>query len=117
MVNGAVGGRLESASDVFSEQLNALLRNIAINGNNIKTPNIRNNDHIHSKSKEEELVPPQSQEAKCYIENTRINFGKLITDEILAADYKLVQAARKAVIENFVIYFNYELSVEFMIVL
>lgn len=101
MVNGGGVGRLESASDIFSEQLNALLRNVAANGNNIKTPNnIRNSDQHHSKSKEEESVPPQSQEAKCYIENTRINFGKLITDEILAADYKLVQAARRNVIGN-----------------
>ncbi|XP_020799157.1 protein phosphatase 1L [Drosophila serrata] len=40
--------------------------------------------------------PPPSYEAKCYIENGRINFGKLITDEIMSADYKLVEQAKRA---------------------
>lgn len=40
--------------------------------------------------------PPSTQDAKCYIENgTNINFGKLITDEVLAADYKLVEKAKQ----------------------
>lgn len=40
---------------------------------------------------------PQQFDAKCYIENGKINFGKLITDEVLAADYKLVEQAKKTV--------------------
>lgn len=40
---------------------------------------------------------PLNVEAKCYIENGKINFGKMITDEVLAADYKLVEAAKKTV--------------------
>lgn len=39
--------------------------------------------------------PPRTMEAKYYIESDRsINFGKLITDEVLAADYKLVEKAK-----------------------
>ncbi|KAH8412658.1 hypothetical protein KR009_004167 [Drosophila setifemur] len=41
-------------------------------------------------------APPPNYEAKCYIENGRINFGKLITDEIMSADYKLVEQAKRA---------------------
>lgn len=40
---------------------------------------------------------PQTYEGKCYIDNGKINFGKMLTDEVLAADYKLVEAAKKTV--------------------
>lgn len=39
---------------------------------------------------------PKQYEAQCYIENNVINFGKMITDEVLAADYTLVEKAKKA---------------------
>lgn len=42
------------------------------------------------------LAKPKVYEAQCYIENSSINFGKLLTDEVLAADYKLVEKAKKA---------------------
>lgn len=43
-------------------------------------------------------VKPQQYEARCYIDaNRNINFGKMITDEVLAADYKLVEKAKKDV--------------------
>ena len=45
-----------------------------------------------------EKVAPQSQEAKCYIgADRKINFGKLLTDEVLAADHKLVETVKKMV--------------------
>lgn len=43
-------------------------------------------------------VKPQQYEARCYIDKDRnINFGKMITDEVLAADYKLIEKAKKDV--------------------
>uniref|UniRef100_A0A182NT70 PPM-type phosphatase domain-containing protein n=1 Tax=Anopheles dirus TaxID=7168 RepID=A0A182NT70_9DIPT len=38
---------------------------------------------------------PKTYDARCYVQNGSINFGKLITDEVLAADYDLVEAAKK----------------------
>ncbi|XP_070496959.1 protein phosphatase 1L [Chironomus tepperi] len=38
---------------------------------------------------------PKSYEAKCYIKGKGIDFGKMITDEVLFADHKLVETARK----------------------
>uniref|UniRef100_A0A182P4N3 PPM-type phosphatase domain-containing protein n=1 Tax=Anopheles epiroticus TaxID=199890 RepID=A0A182P4N3_9DIPT len=38
---------------------------------------------------------PKTYEARCYVQNGSINFGKIITDEVLAADYDLVEAAKK----------------------
>lgn len=41
-------------------------------------------------------VQPPTYEAKCYIDKAKkINFGKMITDEVLAADFKLVQSAKR----------------------
>lgn len=79
--------------------MNALLRNISTTSNN---STIKSNEEQHHSNLNgvdgTAGGPPVPQEAKCYIDdNERINFGKLITDEILAADYKLVQAARRAV--------------------
>ncbi|XP_021702531.1 protein phosphatase 1L isoform X2 [Aedes aegypti] len=42
---------------------------------------------------------PKTYEAKCYVQNGSINFGKIITDEVLAADYDLVEMAKK--VSNF----------------
>lgn len=51
---------------------------------------------------------PQTYDGKCYIDNGKINFGKMLTDEVLAADYKLVEAAKKTVshpyLYNFTLY-------------
>lgn len=47
-------------------------------------------------------VAPQSLEAKCYITaDGKINFGKLLTDEVLAADHKLVETVKKMVSSGF----------------
>lgn len=47
---------------------------------------------------------PKSLEAKCYIADGKINFGKLLTDEVLAADYKLVETVKKMVRERRVVF-------------
>lgn len=40
--------------------------------------------------------PPKTLEAKCYVQNgNKINYAKMITDEVLFADYKLVEIARR----------------------
>uniref|UniRef100_A0A336MQ83 CSON015220 protein n=1 Tax=Culicoides sonorensis TaxID=179676 RepID=A0A336MQ83_CULSO len=39
---------------------------------------------------------PKQYEAKCYIDGGKINFGKLLTDEVIAADYALVEKAKKS---------------------
>uniref|UniRef100_A0A6P4ETC6 Probable protein phosphatase 2C 68 n=1 Tax=Drosophila rhopaloa TaxID=1041015 RepID=A0A6P4ETC6_DRORH len=82
-----------SIADIYTAQLNSAMRasgNVGaakdsfLNNNN----NAQNGGAGHS--------PPPIYEAKCYIENGRINFGKLITDEIMSADYKLVEQAKRA---------------------
>ncbi|XP_055682635.1 protein phosphatase 1L [Lutzomyia longipalpis] len=39
---------------------------------------------------------PPILDAKCYIEGGKINYGKLLTDEVLVADYDLLQLAKKS---------------------
>lgn len=39
--------------------------------------------------------PPPKVELSSYLEGNKINYGKLISDEVLAADCLLVQAAKK----------------------
>lgn len=40
--------------------------------------------------------PPKTYEAKCYVQNgNKVNFGKMITDEVIFADHKLVEKAKK----------------------
>lgn len=75
-------------TDVFTSKLNSLIR--PLGKDNLF--NISNN----SKEPGNKPAPPTSFDAKCYIENGKINFGKMITDEVLAADYKLVEAAKKS---------------------
>lgn len=78
-----VGGKLNCnrEQDVFMDKINSLVRtkDSLLKGNN-------NNN-----------APPKTFEAKCYIQNGVINFGKMITDEVLAADYKLIEAAKRTV--------------------
>ncbi|XP_058121567.1 protein phosphatase 1L [Anopheles ziemanni] len=40
-------------------------------------------------------VKPKTYEAQCYVQDGSINFGKIITDEVLAADFDLVEAAKR----------------------
>lgn len=41
-------------------------------------------------------APPRTFDAKCYVQSgSKINYGKMITDEVLFADYKLVEKAKK----------------------
>lgn len=42
---------------------------------------------------------PKTYDAKCYVQNGSINYGKIITDEVLAADYDLVEMAKR--VSNF----------------
>ncbi|XP_060666939.1 protein phosphatase 1L [Drosophila nasuta] len=80
-----------SIADFYTAQLNSAMR-AANGGNAAKETFLNNNNNAQSAGN----VPPPSYEAKCYIEHGRINFGKLITDEILAADHKLVEQAKQA---------------------
>lgn len=49
-------------------------------------------------------VAPQSLEAKCYVGvDKKINFGRLLTDEVLAADHKLVETVKKMVSDDSVL--------------
>ncbi|XP_075153508.1 protein phosphatase 1L isoform X2 [Haematobia irritans] len=82
----------KESSDVFTQQLNSLLRG-AGGGSNAKN-NFFNNNNKDTNCEDD--GPPQQFEASCYLENGKINFGKLITDEVLAADHKLVEAAKKS---------------------
>lgn len=81
-------------ADVFTLQLNSLLRGVG-GGSSVKDSFLNNNNNKESSGND--VKGPQQFDAKCYIENGKINFGKLITDEVLAADHKLVEAAKKTV--------------------
>lgn len=74
-------------TDIYTQKINSLIR--PLGSNNLF--NINNNEISKQKG------PPPKYEAHCYLENGRVNFGKLISDEVLAADYKLVEAAKKTV--------------------
>lgn len=40
--------------------------------------------------------PPKTFEAKCYVDSaSKVNYGKMITDEVLFADHKLVETAKR----------------------
>lgn len=62
---------------------------------NMNRPITRENIFQHNKSFKAPAKPKQY-EAKCYIDNGKINFGKLLTDEVIAADYALVEKAKKS---------------------
>ncbi|XP_017854979.1 protein phosphatase 1L isoform X2 [Drosophila busckii] len=76
-------------TDFYTAQLNSAMR--ASGGSNAAKESFLNNNNAQSANN----APPPSYEAKCYIEQGRINFGKLITDEILSADHKLVEQAKQ----------------------
>ena len=88
----------KDSSDVFTLQLNSLLRGVG-GGSSVKDSFLNNNNNNKDAPANDGNVPQQF-DAKCYIENGKINFGKLITDEVLAADHKLVEAAKKTVCIN-----------------
>lgn len=81
-----------SIADIYTAQLNSAMR-AANGGNAAKESFLNNNNNAQNAGN----AAPPSYEAKCYIEHGRINFGKLITDEILSADHKLVEQAKLTV--------------------
>ena len=80
-----------TVADIYPAQLNSAMR---ASGNNAAKDSFLNNNNNAQNAGN---APPPSYEAKCYIEHVRINFGKLITDEILTADHKLVEQAKLTV--------------------
>lgn len=66
--------------DIFMDKLNSI---------------VRTKDSFLNKNAQN--TKPKELEAKCYIDNGKINFGKILTDETLLADYKLNEAAKKMV--------------------
>jgi protein phosphatase 1L len=42
--------------------------------------------------------PPKARDAKCYVGKDKNDYGRLITDEVLMADYKLVEMSRRKMI-------------------
>lgn len=52
---------------------------------------------LFKQAAEAPVAPPKSFNAKCYIQKgNRVDFGKMITDEILFADHKLLENAKKS---------------------
>lgn len=66
--------------DIFMDKLNSI---------------VRTKDSFLNRNTQN--VKPKEFDAKCYIDNGKINFGKILTDETLLADYKLNEAAKKQV--------------------
>ncbi|XP_037029412.1 protein phosphatase 1L-like [Bradysia coprophila] len=56
---------------------------------------IRNKESFLNNNNNNNNVKPQTFDGKCYVENGKINFGKMLTDEVLAADFELVKTAKK----------------------
>ncbi|XP_018796697.1 PREDICTED: probable protein phosphatase CG10417 isoform X1 [Bactrocera latifrons] len=83
-------GKQQKETDVFTSKLNSLMR-----GSNAAKDALFGGGKDAGSEGGKANGPPQNFDAKCYIENGKINYGKLITDEVLAADYKLVEAAKK----------------------
>ncbi|EDW63809.1 protein phosphatase 1L isoform X1 [Drosophila virilis] len=79
-----------TVADIYTAQLNSAMR--ASGNSAAKDAFLNNNNNAQNSGN----APPPSYDAKCYIENGRINFGKLITDEIMSADHKLVEQAKLA---------------------
>lgn len=86
-----------SIADFYTAQLNSAMRANGGNNNVLKDPFLNNNNNAQKNGGSGGTAAPPTYEAQCYIEHGRINFGKLITDEILSADHKLVQQAKLAV--------------------
>lgn len=68
--------------DAFMDKLNSI---------------IRTKDQLFGASGKEAPVKPQTFEARSYIEAGKINFGKMMSDEVLVADCRLVEIAKKKV--------------------
>lgn len=101
----------KEVTDVFTMKLNSLIRPLT-KDNLLNMNNNNNRDNGNNNS----IKIPQTFDAKCYIENGKINFGRMITDEVLSADYKLVEAAKKSVSYNFCfLYFGFYLFVFFIV--
>lgn len=82
-----------TVADIYTAQLNSAMRASGNSNSAAKDAFLNNNNNAQNSGN----APPPSYDAKCYIENGRINFGKLITDEIMSADHKLVEQAKLAV--------------------
>uniref|UniRef100_U5EEM8 Putative cell adhesion n=1 Tax=Corethrella appendiculata TaxID=1370023 RepID=U5EEM8_9DIPT len=89
----------DSKSPSISNQLleNDLLRKYGGRGSSAATLTQMAKDQFlkPSSNANESNTKPKTYDAKCYIQNGSINFGKMITDEVLAADYNLVETAKK----------------------
>lgn len=79
--------RENCTQDVFVNKLNSMIK-----PKNQFANNSNNNNNNNNNAKQ-----PQTYDGRCYIDNGKINFGKMLTDEVLAADYKLVEAAKRTV--------------------
>lgn len=59
---------------------------------------IRNKENfLNNNNNNNNNVKPPTFDGKCYVDHGKINFGKMLTDEVLAADFELVKAAKKTV--------------------
>lgn len=61
------------------------------------TSSVRNKENFLNNNNNANNVKPQTYDGKCYIEKGKINFGKILSDEVLAADFELVKVAKKTV--------------------
>ncbi|XP_055642542.1 protein phosphatase 1L isoform X2 [Toxorhynchites rutilus septentrionalis] len=68
-------------------------------GNPSPMRHITKQDLLNGKAGQSASTKPQTYEAKCYVQNGSINYGKIIKDEVLAADYDLVEMAKR--VSNF----------------
>lgn len=68
--------------DVFMDKLNSI---------------IRTKDQLFGMPEKDVPLKPQTYDGRSYIEAGKINFGKMMSDEVLAADCRLVEIAKKKV--------------------
>lgn len=62
---------------------------------------IRNKENfLNNNNNNNNNVKPPTFDGKCYVDHGKINFGKMLTDEVLAADFELVKTAKKTVSFN-----------------
>ncbi|XP_030383470.1 protein phosphatase 1L isoform X2 [Scaptodrosophila lebanonensis] len=80
-------------ADIYTAQLNSAMR--ASGSHTAAKDTFLNNNNQNAQGGGKGNNPPPTYDAKCYIENGRINFGKLISDEIMSADYKLLEQAKQ----------------------
>lgn len=72
---------------------------------------VRTKDYFLNNNNNNNLKPPTF-DGKCYVENGKINFGKMLTDEVLAADFELVKVAKKTVSLIFVFHVLQEIELK-----